>query len=53
MVILKFEVAVCAVGAVESVTVNATETVPTALDVPVIAPVEGLIESPPGRLFAL
>ena len=48
-------VADCAVGCVESVTVNTTAVVPTELcaGVPVIAPVEALIESPLGKLLAL
>ena len=48
-------VAVCAVGRVESVTVMVAEAVPTELcgGVPVIAPVEPLIASPPGRPLAL
>jgi hypothetical protein len=53
MVKLEFDVAVCAVGVVESVTVIATEAVPTTFEVPVTAPVELLIDRPEGRLFAL
>jgi len=52
---LRVAVADCAVGCVESVTVSATETVPTevAAGVPVTAPVEPLIDRPLGRPVAL
>jgi len=51
---LRLAVADCAVGCVESVTVIAIADVPAALcaGVPVIAPVEGLMESPLGRPLA-
>jgi hypothetical protein len=52
-VILEFEVAVCIAGWVESVTVSDTEATPTAVVVPVIAPVELLIDNPLGRPLAL
>lgn len=52
---LRFAVAVCDAGMVESVTVIVAEAVPTELcaGVPVIAPVELLIDNPPGRPLAL
>ena len=53
IVILKLAVAVCIVGWVESVTVTDTEAVPSAVVVPVIAPVELLIDNPLGRPLAL
>jgi hypothetical protein len=53
IVILKFDVAVSIVGWVESVTVTDTVAVPTVVVVPVIAPVELLIDSPLGRPLAL
>jgi hypothetical protein len=54
-VMLRLTAAVCGIGDVESVTVTATVTVPAELGagVPVMAPVELLIESPLGRLLAL
>jgi hypothetical protein len=53
IVILKLDVAVCFVGVDASVTFADTEAVPTVVDVPVIAPVELLIDSPLGRPVAL
>jgi hypothetical protein len=52
---LRVAVADCAVGWVESVTVIATDAIPTELcaGVPVIAPVELLIDKPLGRPVAL
>jgi hypothetical protein len=52
-VMLKLEVAVCIAGWVESVTVSDTEAVPSTVVVPVIAPVELLIDIPLGRPLAL
>jgi hypothetical protein len=46
---LRVAVAVFAVGVVESFTVIATESVPLAVGVPVIAPVELLTERPLAR----
>ena len=53
IVICRFEVAVCTVGVVESVTLNATVTAPADAGVPVIAPVEPLIVRPLGKPVAL
>ena len=55
ILMLRFAVAVCDAGRVESVTVIVAEDVPTELcaGVPVIAPVEPLIDNPPGRPLAL
>jgi hypothetical protein len=55
ILMLRFAVAVCDAGMVESVTVIVAEAVPTELcaGVPVIAPVELLIDNPPGRPLAL
>ena len=55
IVICRFAVAVWTVGEVESVTLIATVVVPTELcaGVPVIAPVELLIDNPLGRPLAL
>jgi hypothetical protein len=55
IVMFRLAVAESAAGGVESVTVTATDVVPTALcaGVPVIAPVELLIDNPLGRLGAL
>jgi len=53
IVILKLAVAVCIAGWVESVTVTDTEDGPTEVVVPVIAPVELLIDSPLGSPLAL
>jgi hypothetical protein len=52
---LKVAFADCAVGCVESVTVITTDAVPTEFcaGVPVIAPVELLIDKPLGRPLAL
>jgi hypothetical protein len=50
---LKLDVAVCAVGVVESVTVSDTVAVPNTVVEPVIAPVELLIISPLGSPLAL
>jgi hypothetical protein len=52
---LKSAVAVCAVGSVASFTVTSTDAIPTELEagVPVMAPVELLMERPAGRLVAL
>jgi hypothetical protein len=53
--ICRFDVAVWAVGEVESVTLIVTVVVPTepCAGVPVIAPVELLIDNPLGRPLAL
>lgn len=48
--ILRFAVAVCAVGVSESVTCTVKLEVPVAVGVPVIAPVAAFSVSPPGRL---
>jgi hypothetical protein len=53
IVIPRLAVAVCAVGLVESITVTDTESVTAADGVPVIAPVELLIDNPLGRPLAL
>jgi hypothetical protein len=55
IVIGRLDVAFWAVGVVESVTVIATDAVPTELcaGVPVIAPVELLIDKPLGKPLAL
>jgi hypothetical protein len=55
IVMLRFDVADCGEGVVESVTLIAADALPMELcaGVPVIAPVEALIASPLGRLFAL
>jgi hypothetical protein len=53
IVILKLAVAVCIVGWVESVAATVTEAVPTTVVVPVIAPVELLIDNPLGNPLAL
>lgn len=55
IVIDPFALADCGVVAVESVTVNETGVVPTELcaGVPVMAPFERLMASPPGKPFAL
>jgi len=53
IVMLKLDVAVCAVGVVESVTVTDTVAVSTVVVEPVIAPVELLIVNPLGRPLAL
>jgi hypothetical protein len=47
------DVADCAVGLVESVTLIATVDVPAAVGVPVIAPVELPIDKPLGSPLAL
>jgi hypothetical protein len=49
----KLVVAVSFVGEVESITVTDTADVPTTLVVPVIAPVELLIDNPLGKPLAL
>ena len=55
MVMLMLELADCDDGWVESVTLTVAEEVPIALcaGVPVMVPVEGLMERPVGRLAAL
>jgi hypothetical protein len=53
IVTLKLAVAVCIVGWVESVAATVTEAVPTTVVVPVIAPVELLIDNPLGNPLAL
>lgn len=51
--ICRLDVADCAVGLVESVTLIATVDVPAAVGVPVIAPVELPIDKPLGSPLAL
>jgi hypothetical protein len=51
-VMLREALAVFAVGVVESFTAIATESVPLAVGVPVIAPVELLMARPPGNPVA-
>jgi galactitol-specific phosphotransferase system IIC component len=55
MLILKLELADWADGLVESVTLTVAVAVPTELcaGMPVIIPVEALMDRPPGRLVAL
>ena len=53
ILILKSEVVDCAEGWVESVTLMVADAVPGEPGVPVMVPVEGLIDKPPGRLVAL
>ena len=49
MEMLKFALAVCAAGVLESVAVTVTLNVPVAVGVPEIAPVLELMFSPAGR----
>ena len=51
--ICRFEVADCGEFLVESFTLIATVSSPASVGVPVIAPVELLIDNPPGRPLAL
>ena len=53
MVMLKPFADVCCVGVSESMTCTVKDDVPVAVGVPVIAPVELLIENPAGKLAEL
>jgi hypothetical protein len=55
MLILRLELADCEDGWVESVTLTVAETVPTEFcaGIPVIIPVEALMDRPLGRFVAL
>lgn len=55
MLMLRLELADCEDGWVESVTLTVVAAVPTEFcaGIPVIIPVEALMDKPPGRLVAL